>query len=91
MRINVYAEELTQETEIVEKVGANGVVHYGIRVYLQSPDTLHVTPNDDDRSAVTFWIPWTNDRGHDFSYVYEMFCNLVTSTVQASAAAPMPQ
>jgi len=28
-----------------------------VRVYLASPDVLHDTDEDDDRSAITFWIP----------------------------------
>jgi hypothetical protein len=26
-------------------------------MYLASPDILHHTADDDDRSAITFWIP----------------------------------
>lgn len=50
MRINVYAEEITLETAIVEKDG-----HRGLRVYLKSHPDLHNHPDDDDRSAITFW------------------------------------
>lgn len=60
-RINVYSQELTKEVEIVSKV-ADGIGHekieyFGIRMYLASPDILHHTPEDDDRSAITFWVP----------------------------------
>jgi len=33
---------------------------YGIRMYLKSPEELHSGPEDDDRSAITFWVPATN-------------------------------
>jgi hypothetical protein len=56
VRLNVYAEEITGETELVRKVVDTGRVYVGIRVFLRSPDVLHVTENDDDRSAVTFWV-----------------------------------
>ena len=50
MRVNVYAEELTQDVQIVEKNG-----HHGLRFYLHSPHQLHHRPDDDDRSAITLW------------------------------------
>jgi hypothetical protein len=57
MRINVYSQELTKEVEMVSKEASTGVVYWGVRMYLASPDILHHTPEDDDRSAITFWIP----------------------------------
>lgn len=68
MRINVYAEEITNETELVTKtVVPNGqtepVTFYGIRFYLASPDELHHTDDDDDRSAITLWAKWTAKDG----------------------------
>lgn len=66
MRINVYAEELTQEVEVVSKAPANhpGVSFYGVRMYLASPSQLHHNAQDDDRSAITIWVPWTKEGGH---------------------------
>lgn len=67
MRINVYAEEITGEHEVVSKVidQPEGTVHfYGIRMFLASPDVLHHTPSDDDRSAITLWVPWTKATGN---------------------------
>lgn len=59
MRINVYAEELTDEVEIVVKNvtdDENGTrTFYGLRFYLKSPDDLHHSDEDDDRSAITIW------------------------------------
>jgi hypothetical protein len=57
MRINVYSQELTTETQLISKVADTGIEYYGVRIYLHSPDQLHHTPEDDDRSAITFWIP----------------------------------
>lgn len=57
MRINVYSQEITNELAFVMKRAENGPVYYGVRMYLASPDILHHTPDDDDRSAITFWIP----------------------------------
>ena len=57
VRINVYSQELTRDVEIVSKPADTGIVYHGVRIYLASPDVLHHTPGDDDRSAITFWIP----------------------------------
>lgn len=73
MRINVYAEELTDETELVTKTVTDEAfgtrTFYGLRMYLKSPDALHSEPDDDDRSAITIWVPWTRHGGHRFSDV----------------------
>ena len=66
MRINVYSQELTNDVEIVEKEGTNeegkSETFYGIRLYLHSSDMLHHTETDDDRSAITLWLPKSEDR-----------------------------
>jgi hypothetical protein len=63
MRVNVYAEELTDRVEIIEKETADGVFT-GVRFYLELPVTVGEKqvrgpfmhrPGDDDSSAVTFW------------------------------------
>lgn len=64
MRVNIYAEEMTEHVEIIEKT-ADGNKYTGLRIYLHLPVTLpngknfagpfiH-RPGDDDSSAVTFW------------------------------------
>ena len=63
MRVNIYAEEITDRIEIIEKQ-VNGQVFTGLRVYLELPVTkgqvqvsgpfIH-KEGDDDSSAVTFW------------------------------------
>jgi hypothetical protein len=57
MRVQVYSEELGEGVEIVTKTAAGGEVFYGLRVWLKTCRELldHSTPEDDDRSAVTFW------------------------------------
>jgi hypothetical protein len=63
MRVNVYAEEITDRIEIISKK-IDGHTFTGLRIYLELPATvgerqyqgpfLH-RPGDDDSSAVTFW------------------------------------
>lgn len=62
MRINVYAEELPnyeRSTELTMKAAETGTTFYGVRIFLESPNTLHYRDGDDDRSAITFWGPRT--------------------------------
>ena len=55
MRIHVYSQELTDEIAVVQKT-AEGRVYRGLRLFLRSPECLHHTGTDDDRSAVTLWV-----------------------------------
>ena len=68
MRINVYAEEMTDRVEIVEKTTVDGTFT-GVRFYLELPCTVNNSgvgvqnvsgpfihhEGDDDSAAVTFW------------------------------------
>lgn len=64
MRINVYAEEITDRVELITKANSEGSFT-GVRFYLELPATdsdgrnvqgpfIH-RPGDDDSAAVTFW------------------------------------
>jgi hypothetical protein len=58
MRVHVYEEELGEGVELITKHNVNGnETFYGLRIWLQSCQALldHSTPEDDDRSAITFW------------------------------------
>ena len=71
MRVNIYAEEMSDQIEIIEKE-IDGQVFTGLRFYLYLPVTIPKEdmadgvqgeirgpfihrPGDDDSSAVTFW------------------------------------
>lgn len=63
MRVNVYAEEMTDRVEIVSKT-VEGREFTAVRFYLELPATVSGVqhkapfihrPGDDDSSAVTFW------------------------------------
>jgi len=63
MRVNIYAEEMTDRVEILEKT-LHGIKFTGLRIYLYLPVThgqieikgpfIH-RKGDDDSSAITFW------------------------------------
>ena len=79
-RINVYAEELTPETALVTKTVNDAEfgerTFYGLRVFFHSPDQLHHSVEDDDRTAITFWARWTKAQGTDFKVIAEMLRGL---------------
>ena len=63
MRVNVYAEEITDKVEIISKE-IDGNKFTGLRFYLELPATVNGQQFqgpfihrlfDDDSSAVTFW------------------------------------
>ena len=63
MRVNIYAEEMTNRVEIISKE-IDGHKFTGLRFYLELPATVNGKqyqgpfmhrPGDDDSSAVTFW------------------------------------
>ncbi len=93
MRINVYAEELTNDCEIVTKTVTDDEfgtrTFYGIRVYLKSPPELHHSEEDDDRSAITFWVPWTLQGGHNFWTLMDILDNLVSKAETARETATL--
>jgi hypothetical protein len=66
MRINVYSQELTDEIGTVSKTGTGKdgqeETFHGVRLMLVSPDALHHTLDDDDRSAITLWLPKSESR-----------------------------
>jgi hypothetical protein len=71
MRINVYSQELTPEVLLVEKPSNTGVTYHAAQLILHSSERLHHPPNDDDRSAVTFWLPKSAERREQAAKAFE--------------------
>lgn len=71
MRINVYSQELTDEINVVEKVSNTGLVYSAVQIMLHSSEKLHHPPQDDDRSAVTFWLPKSAERRESLAKAFE--------------------
>jgi hypothetical protein len=71
MRINVYSQELTDEVQVEEKRSNTGLVYTAVRVMLHSSPMLHHPPTDDDRSAVTFWLPKSQERREALATTFE--------------------
>ena len=71
MRINVYSQELTNEVNVIEKVSNTGLVYSAVQLMLHSSPKLHHPPQDDDRSAVTFWLPKSARRREELARAFE--------------------
>ena len=71
MRINVYSQELTSEVLAVAKKSNTGVVYHAAQLVLHSSPKLHHPPEDDDRSAVTFWLPKSQQRREEMAKAFE--------------------
>lgn len=77
MRINVYSQELTSEVKLIQKESNTGIVYSAVQLILHSSDKLHHPPQDDDRSAVTFWLPKSEDRREAFAQALETMASQV--------------
>jgi hypothetical protein len=79
MRINVYSQELTDEVVVIEKKSNTGLVYSAVQLILHSSDRLHHPPQDDDRSAVTFWLPKSPARREAFAKALEEMAAMARS------------
>lgn len=71
MRINVYSQELTSEVIAVAKESNTEVTYHAAQLILHSSERLHHPPMDDDRSAVTFWLPKSQHRREEMAQAFE--------------------
>lgn len=76
MRINVYSQELTDEVAIVTKGSNTGVEYHAAQLILHSSPMLHHPPADDDRSAVTFWLPKSAHRREEMAKAFERIAEI---------------
>ncbi len=76
MRINVYSQELTNEVIMVAKESNTEVTYHAAQLILHSSDKLHHPPHDDDRSAVTFWLPKSQDRREEMAKAFERIAEI---------------
>ncbi len=77
MRINIYSQELTDEVELVTEKAGTGVIYSAVRIFQHSSDRLHDRPGDDDRSAVTFWLPKNQTRREKLARAFEKMAQLI--------------
>jgi hypothetical protein len=80
MRINVYSQELTDEVITIEKISNTGVVYQAAQIILHSSQRLHHPPEDDDRSALTFWLPKSESRREEMAKAFEKMAKIFRSS-----------
>ena len=56
---------------VIEKESNTGLIYSAVQMILHSSDKLHHPPEDDDRSAVTFWLPKSNHRREELAQTFE--------------------
>ena len=81
MRINVYSQELTDEVVSFVKTSNTGLTYSAVQFMLHSSARLHHPPADDDRSAVTFWLPRSNARREALAIAFERAAALVRNAL----------
>lgn len=81
MRINVYSQELTSEVIEINKEAGTGIVYSAAQLILHSSDRLHHPPHDDDRSAVTFWLPKSQSRREEMAKAFEQIAHIFRNAV----------
>jgi len=84
VRINVYSQELTSEVIRLEKVSNTSRIYTAAQLILHSSDKLHHPPEDDDRSAVTFWLPRSPERCEEMAQAFEKIAAIFRSAQQES-------
>ncbi|UYA98816.1 hypothetical protein P9A53_gp72 [Xanthomonas phage vB_Xar_IVIA-DoCa6] len=77
MRVNVYSQELTSEVNLVQKESNTGLVYSAVQLMLHSSDKLHHPPADDDRSAITIWLPKSPERREELAMALLHMADLV--------------
>lgn len=77
MRVNVYSQELTNEAHLLTKESNTGITYSAVQLMLHSSERLHHPPQDDDRSAVTFWLPKSLERRRALAQTFLTMANLV--------------
>lgn len=85
MRVNIYSQELitdrTPDTvvELIQQTSNTGIVYSAVRMFLHSSDKLHHPPADDDRSALTVWLPKSSWRREMVAASLEAMAGLIRS------------
>lgn len=77
MRINIYSQELTEEVFLIEKTSNTGITYSAVQFVLHSSPRLHHPPKDDDRSAVTFWLPKSTERRASLALAFRVAAKLI--------------
>ncbi len=90
MRVNVYSQELTPEVVEQEKISNTGEIYKGVSLILHSSVLLHHPPEDDDRSAVTFWLPKSGERRQSMADAFRRIADVFEQGIVCHSPADAP-
>jgi len=76
VRINVYSQEQTDEVALIHKKSNTGITYHAAQLVLHSSPLLHHPPQDDDRSAITFWLPRSYQRREAMAKAFERIARI---------------
>lgn len=93
MRINVYSQEMILDVissenlygqgnipptvEHLEKRSNTGALYSAVRMFLHSSGQLHHPPQDDDRSAITWWLPKSPQKRERMAQQFEELAYMI--------------
>lgn len=87
MRVNIYSQELTDEVVLVEKASNTDIVYSAVQFIMHSSPRLHHPPEDDDRSAVTFWLPKSQHRRAALARAFRIAADLIENHASKESGA----
>ena len=63
-------------TNPIKAIREEAIVYHAAQLILHSSDKLHHPPLDDDRSAVTFWLPKSQTRREEMAKAFERIAEI---------------
>jgi hypothetical protein len=61
---------------LISKQSNTEIVYHAAQLILHSSPLLHHPPQDDDRSAVTFWLPKSQERREKMAQAFERIAEI---------------
>lgn len=80
----MYSQELTNEVIPFYKQSNTGVMYSAAQLILHSSDKLHHPPEDDDRSAITFWLSKSDHRREEMAIAFEEIAKIFRTAPSAT-------
>lgn len=69
-------DSLPELTNPIREIRDEPIVYHAAQLVLHSSPMLHHPPNDDDRSAITFWLPKSASRREEMAKAFEAIAKI---------------
>lgn len=76
--------ELLEATNPYREIREESITYHAAQLMLHSSSMLHHPPMDDDRSAVTFWLPKSKTRREEMAKAFERIAEIFRTAPQGS-------